>query len=147
MVIIVVLGWRGRGWRFGCTCKFKNGLFGVVDNSADLGHEGCNTVKCSLFEGINRLLDALFGGEELGFHELDGGIDVVEGNGVNLAEFFVTSCSSREFIHEVGYLNLQSSNSWWFGDGFLVWTIESVVVFNVSSGVIKLCMDGFEMGV
>ena len=62
-------------------------------------------------------------------------------------EFFFTSCSSHEFIHEFGYLGLQSANSWWFEGGLLVWTIESVVVFNVSSGVIKLCMDGFEMGV
>ena len=53
IVIIVVLGWRGREWRFGCTCKFDMGLFGVVGNSADLGHGGGNTVKGPVFEGIN----------------------------------------------------------------------------------------------
>ena len=52
MVIIVVLGWRGRGWRFGCTGKFDKGLFDVVGNSADLGHGGGSTVKGLVFEGI-----------------------------------------------------------------------------------------------
>ena len=53
MGIIVVLGYRGRGWRFGYTGKFDKGLFGVVGNSADLGHGGGNTVKGPVFEGIN----------------------------------------------------------------------------------------------
>ena len=53
MVIIVVLEWRDRGWQFGYTGKFDKGLFGVVGNSADLGHGGGNTVKGPVFEGIN----------------------------------------------------------------------------------------------
>ena len=110
MAIIVVQGWRSRWWRFGYTGKFDKGLFGFVGNSADLGHGDDNTVKRPVFESSNRFLDALVGGEELGFHELDGGIEFGEGNGVNLAEFFFTSCCGRESIHEFGYLNLQSVN-------------------------------------
>ena len=42
-------------------------------------------------------------------------------------------------------MGLQSANSWWFGGGVLVRTIEFVVVFDVSVGMIKLLMDGFEL--
>ena len=48
-----VLGWSGRWWRFGCTSKLDNGLFGVVGNMADLGHGGGNTVKGPVFEFLN----------------------------------------------------------------------------------------------
>ena len=34
-----------------------------------------------------------------------------------------------------------------FGDGFLGWTIEYVVVFDVSGGLVNVCLNGCELGV
>ena len=65
MFVIGVLGWSGRWWCFGGTSKVDNGVFGFVRNLTDLGHGGGNTVKGPVFECLNRLLDTLFGGEEL----------------------------------------------------------------------------------
>ena len=72
-------------------------------------------------------------------------MDVGEGNGVNPAEFLSISFSSRETIFDFGYLDFQSGNSRWFGGGVLGGVIEFVVVFDVSVGMIKLLMDGFEL--
>ena len=71
MFVIGVLGRSGRWCCFGGTIKADNGLFGFIRNLTDLGHGGGNTVKGSVLESLNRLLDTFVGVEKLCLHDFD----------------------------------------------------------------------------
>ena len=70
--------------------------------------ESAIPVKGPLFKSSNRFLDVLVCGEELGFHELNGGVEFSDCSQVTLAKVFDTIGCVSDFFGEVGYLDLES---------------------------------------